>query len=317
MEHTRLPLLCVTDGHAGNRRQAEALASALGHADAPHITLTPSWLARGLAPRRFPGAAHALGDELAQVLSSPPGIVIGCGRQAALATRLLRDAGSRSIQILDPRIDARHWGRVIVPTHDPLRGDNVIPMLGSLHDVDDLWLAQARSDFPQLADIPASRIALLVGGPSKHWSMDDAAFDAALASLQQTALTAGGSLLVTASRRTPAAWQAMLRASTATLVWRDDHDGPNPYRGLLGWADAIVCTADSVNMLSEASATNVPVHVLGANRLQGRPRVFLDALLASGRVRMLDASLAAFPVTPLRETSRVAEQLQGWLEGGR
>src|SRR3546814_3231825 len=35
------------------------------------------------------------------------------------------------------------------------------------------------------------------------------------------------------------------------LAWRDDGDGPNPYPGLLAWADRIVCSADSVNMRSE------------------------------------------------------------------
>jgi len=304
----------VSDGHAGNRRQAEALAHALGQGDAPHLTLLPSVWAEALAPRHFPGAARALGDGLARALAHPPEVVIGCGRQAALATRLLRRAGSRAIQILDPRIDARHWDRVIVPMHDPLRGDNVIPMLGSLNEVDDLWLAQARHDFPRLAEAATPRIALLVGGPSKHWSMDDAGFRIALTGLVEAITAGGGSLLATASRRTPEAWRAMLRSAGAELAWCDDRDGANPYRGLLGWADAIVCTADSVNMLSEACATTVPVYIIGGERLQGRPRQFLDAMLASGRVRTFDGDLAAFPVTPLRETARVAALLHDWLE---
>lgn len=317
MEHTRLPLLCVTDGHAGNRRQAEALAHALGHVDVPHITLQPSWLARTFAPRCFPGDAHALGDAYHQTLVAPPLLTIGCGRQAALATRLLRRAGSRVIQILDPRIDARHWDRVIVPTHDPLRGDNVLSMLGSLHDVDDVWLAKARRDFPQLANFPAPRIAFLVGGPSKHWTMSTSDFSRALIDLSKAVTMRGGSLLVTASRRTPLAWQAMLRESGAALVWCDDSDGPNPYRGLLGWADAIVCTADSVNMISEASATTAPVYIIGGDHLQGRPRAFLDDLLTLGRVRPFDQTWPTSPITPLRESARIAEALRDWLGNAR
>lgn len=317
MEHPRPAILCVTDGHAGNRRQAEALAHALGHADAPHLSLAPSWLAEALAPRRFPGAGQALGAAFAEALAQPPTLAIGCGRQAALATRLLRRAGSRVIQILDPRLDPRHWDRLIVPMHDPLRGDNVIPMLGSLHEVDDLWLAQARHDFPPLAASAMPRIALLVGGPGKHWAMADDAFRAALSQLRQAVAAAGGSLLVTASRRTPPGWRTMLGEAGANLVWCSEDDGPNPYRGLLGWADAIVCTADSVNMLSEASATTAPVYVIGAEQLQGRPRAFLDALLARGRVHLLGDELAPFPVTPLRETARVAALLRDWLDTAR
>lgn len=259
----------------------------------------------------------SLGNAFASTMANPPALVIGCGRQAALATRLLRRAGSRAIQILDPRIDPRHWDRVIAPVHDELHGDNVIPMLGSLHDVDDLWLARARSDFAQMADFASPRIALLVGGPSKHWSMDDADFEDALARLRQTMSANRGSLLATASRRTPERWRSILRESGADLVWCDDNDGPNPYRGLLGWADAIVCTADSVNMLSEAAATAVPVYVIGADQIRGRPRAFVETLLTRRRIHPLTDDLAAFAIGPLRESARVAGLLHDWLDSPR
>src|SRR3546814_8568904 len=94
------------------------------------------------------------------------------------------------------------------------------------------------------------------------------------------------------------------------LAWRDDGDGPNPYPGLLAWADRIVCSADSVNMVSEACATRAPVFVFEPGRVTGRPRRFLDALLARGRIRAMDATLAAFDVEPLRETARVAAEIR-------
>jgi hypothetical protein len=75
---------------------------------------------------------------------------------------------------------------------------------------------------------------------------------------------------------------------------------------MLAWADRIVCSPDSVNMISEACATNVPVFVFDPGRVRGRPRMFLDTLLARGRIRAMDARLDAFDVMPLRETARVA-----------
>lgn len=304
------PVLCLSDGQAGNRRQVEALAHALGHASAPHLDLQPAFAARMLAPRRFPGAKTALGPGLHALLAAPPALAIGCGRQAALATRLLRAAGSRVVQILDPRIDARHWDALVVPAHDPLRAANVITLHGSLHPVDDLWLARARHDFPGIGALPGPRVALLVGAPGRHWPMPAGDFDAAVARLAARVRASGGSLLISASRRTPAHWREALAMHAAALTWRDARDGDNPYRGLLGWADAIVCSADSVNMLSEACATRAPVQVIGGDRLQGRPRAFLDHLHAHGRVRDFDGELADFAVTPLRETARVAELLR-------
>ena len=94
------------------------------------------------------------------------------------------------------------------------------------------------------------------------------------------------------------------------FVWAEDNDGPNPYAGLLAWADRIVCTPDSVNMLSEACATTAPVFVAEPASVGGRVRDFVDALLAHGRIRPLDATLAPFDVEPLRETARVADEVR-------
>ncbi|QNP41559.1 mitochondrial fission ELM1 family protein [Lysobacter solisilvae (ex Woo and Kim 2020)] len=300
----------LSDGHAGNVRQAQALAAAMGLA-ARDWTLPARAPWRWLSPRRLPGARHAFGADFAHALPHAPPLAIGCGRQGALATRLLRSAGARAIQILDPRIDPRHWDLVVAPAHDGLSGANVITLLGSLHPVDDLWLAAARQQFVAFAQLPQPRTAVLLGGTSAHADVDLGALSAWLDALAARIAQEGGSVLATASRRTPAAARALLHAKLAALpgiVWRDADDGANPYAGLLGWADRIVCTADSVNMLSEAAATNVPVHVCGVQPLQGRPRRFVDSLLALGRIREFTPTLDAFAVVPLRETARVAAE---------
>lgn len=299
----------LTDGHAGNVRQAAALAHALGSAPERQIVLRPGVLARWLAPNRWPGADGAFGPELERLLDSPPELAIGCGRQGALATRLLRQRGSKAVQILDPRIAASHWDLVVVPEHDRLRAPNVLTLQGSLHSVDDAWLETARRDFPELAELPAPRTALLVGGASKHARLDTAWLDTLFAQLQPVLEREGGSLLLSASRRTDAALRERLRAFAsrwAGRCWLGPDDGENPYPGFLAHADRIVCSPDSVNMLSEASATRVPVFVADPGAVQGRPRHFVDSLIASGRARPVDASLAPFDVVPLRETARVA-----------
>lgn len=305
----------LSDGRAGNVRQAQALTAALG-LSAREWTLSARAPWRWAAPRRLPLAAGAFGTGFANALERPPALAIGCGRQAALATRLLRGAGARTVQILDPRIATRHWDLVIAPAHDGLRGGNVIELLGSLHPIDDLWLARARSDFATIGQLPRPLTTVLVGGASAHAAFDAASVDALAAGLVALHRRDGGSLLVTTSRRTPRAAIARLRTLVAGLpglpglLWSGDGDGANPYAGLLGWADRIVCTADSVNMLSEACATNVPVFVIGADRLGGRPRRFVEALLARGRVRAFDEAMLPFAVTALRETARVAAEVR-------
>lgn len=306
----------VSDGHAGNRRQASALADALGGSTFD-CELAPRAPWRWLAPRLFPGAAHAFGNAFADARA--PALAIGCGRQAALATRLLRARGAKAIQILDPRLDPAHWDFVVVPEHDDLRGPNVITLLGSLNPVDDAWLAQARERFAAFAALPQPRTAVLLGGSSAHARFDRNAFEVLAARLEVALAREGGSVLVTASRRTDAKVVAALRhryVETPGVVWCGEEDGENPYPGLLAWADRIVCSPDSVNMVSEACATRVPVHVFDPSRVRGRPRAFLDALLARGRIRAMDGALQSFDVQPLRETARVAailrERLHLW-----
>jgi uncharacterized protein len=300
----------VSDGRAGNARQAEALAGALaGSSGFSTIMLQPRSPWRWAAPRRLPGAGRGYGDAFAALLDAAPALAVGCGRQAALATRLLRVRGANTVQILDPRLDPAHWDLVVVPEHDPLRGPNVIPMLGSLHPVDDAWLARARIEFAAFAGLPAPRTAVLLGGTSAHARFDRMGFEVLASKLEAALAREGGSVLITASRRTSKELRDVLKHrydDIAGVVWRDASDGPNPYSGLLAWADRIVCSPDSVNMISEACATRVPVFVFDPGRVRGRPRAFLDALLALGRIRSMDTMLAPFDAEPLRETARIA-----------
>lgn len=312
-----IQICAISDGRAGNARQAEALALAVaGDRPTMPVMLSPRAPWRWFAPRRLAGAERAFGPGFVALLDAPPGIAIGCGRQAALATRLLRARGWRSVQILDPRLDPRHWDAVVVPEHDTLRGGNVLTLLGGLHPIDDAWLARARHDFAALGELPSPRTAILLGGTSAHARFNRMAFEVMAAKLEAVLAREGGSVLLTTSRRTDPELVAALAHrydDTPGVVWRGPDDGPNPYPGLLAWADRIVCSPDSVNMVSEACATRVPVYVFDPGRVRGRPRAFLDTLLARGRIHAMDATLAHFESEPLRECARVAETLRAQL----
>jgi mitochondrial fission protein ELM1 len=305
--------LSVSDGRAGNARQADALARALGLEPVRTQVLDARLPWRAWAPLLGPGSAHAFGSDFSARLANAPRLAIGCGRQAALATRLLRARGTRVVQILDPRLDPRHWDLVVTPQHDGLQGDNVLSTVGSLHPVDDLWLAQGRAVFQAFAHLPRPRTTVLLGASSRNAPLDRAAFMRIAALLDREREHSGGSVLLTASRRTPAALRAALRRRFAQVpgsAWLGPEDGTNPYAGLLGWADRIVCSPDSVNMISEACATTVPVYVFEPDRARGKLRQFMDTLLLRGRIRPLDATMLPFDVSPLRETARVAADVR-------
>ncbi len=300
------------DGAAGHRQQALALARALAPSPRElslHTAAPWSWL----APRRLPGSEFAFGSEFRAALAQPPELVVGAGRRAALATRLLREHGARAVQVLDPRIDAAHWDLVVAPEHDGLRGANVITLCGSLNPVDDAWLDAGRAAFPALAALPSPRTVVLLGGPTAAVRFDRAAFEVMASRLERWLAVEGGSLVVLGSRRTPPQVARLARArwaDTPGLRWFDASDGPNPYAGALACADRIVVSPDSVNMVSEACATRVPVYVAEPGRATGRVALFLDELLRRGRIQAQGKLPRDGEVQPLRETARVAAEVR-------
>ncbi|WP_312707484.1 mitochondrial fission ELM1 family protein [Stenotrophomonas sp.] len=306
----------ITDGRAGNVRQAVALASALRLGTHRPLVLQPRAPWRWLSPHRLPGDVRGYGEALATLAAEPPPLAIGCGRQAAGALRVLRARGSQVVQILDPRMAPRHWDLLVVPEHDALRGSNVLTLLGSLNPVDDDWLSLGRAAFADFGALPGPRTALLVGGPTPLAPWDEAGMVRVFQTLAEQVRSEGGSLLATTSRRTPPALAEMLRAIFAGLphvIWGDGGDGVNPYAGLLGWAQRVVVSPDSVNLLSEACATRLPVAVALAGTAQGRLARFQQQLHARGRLqaRWLDWQSAA--IKPLRETARVAADIRARL----
>jgi mitochondrial fission protein ELM1 len=212
------------------------------------------------------------------------------------------------VQILDPRLDPTLWDTVIAPRHDALAGANVLSPLGSLNPVDERWLADAAAASPHLARLPAPRIGVLLGGPRRGIALEGEWTRAFVHGLRALHQRHGGSLLVLASRRTPAALAAALREGLPAipgLHWHGPADGPNPYPGVLACADRLVVTPDSVNMLSEACAVGCPVHTFAPAPLPDKLARFHHALRVAGLLHDLEADTPA-QQPPLRETEAIA-----------
>ena len=304
----------LSDGRAGHERQSLALAGALTR-DEPRVwrlAARAPW--RWLAPRKLPAAGSAFGTEFALALRHPPDIAIGCGRQMALATRLAREAGARAVQILDPRIDPRHWDAVVAPEHDALRGPNVLTMIGSLHAVDADSLAAAHVQFPQFGALASPRTLLLLGGPIADVPIDMDWWQRCVDAVRAIHLRDGGSVSICASPRTPAWLRKVAQHDLADLPgarWFGADDGENPYAGLLAWAERIVVSPDSVNMISEAVATSAQVSIASPEIARGRHALFMHSLLQRGRAQPLAIETGPEAATaPLLELPRVAEALR-------
>ena len=309
----------LTDSAAGNQRQALALAE---HLQMPlrHLVLQPRAPWSWLAPRLELGGRLALPARQRRLFAPPwPTVAIGCGRAAALFTRMLRrlsDGQCYTVQILDPRIDPAHWDTVIAPRHDQLDGPNVLRPLGSLNSVDDEWLADGRESCPSFAELPSPRVGVLLGGPRQGIALNADYARRLAARLLERQRREGGSLLVLGSRRTSPALIEVFRQTLRDvpgLVWAGPDDGRNPYPGVLGWADRLVVTPDSVNMLSEACAVGCPVETFVNAPLPPKIARFHQALRAAGRLQDLDSQAPVTP-SPLRETVEIAAALRARIQ---
>ena len=108
---------------------------------------------------------------------------------------------------------------------------------------------------------------------------------------------------------------AVLREALAGLsceIW--DGTGENPYFGYLGLADAIVATADSVNMVTEACATGKPVLVFHPPGGSAKFRRFHRSFEGDGFTRPFAGRLEKWSYEPPRETARVAAAIRARLK---
>lgn len=297
----------LTDGRPANLTQALGLAEALARIVAVEIETAEVRLEGWRARLPGPLAAAALPRGAWSALRPRPDLAIGAGRRGNLAARLLARAGVPAVAVLDPGRPLGDFAAVVLPEHDRRRGGNVLTTLGAMSRLTPQAIAAAPCPVPRL---PAPRLAVLIGGPSRSAGFDAGAL---LADLDRFR---GWSVIATASRRTPAGLVARLRAARpGDFIW--DGTGPNPYPGMLGLADAVLVTADSISMASEAATSGRPVFVSGRPS-PGKNARFHAALAARGIARPAEAAPALWRYPPLAEADRIAALLArrlGFLPG--
>jgi uncharacterized protein len=253
-------------------------------------------------------------DPTAPAAGEPwPDLWIGTGRAVLpISARVRARSGGRTfvVQTQDPRWRRSAYDMIIAPLHDLAAGPNVLSITGSPHRVTPERLAEAAAAFDdRLEPLPRPRVAVLIGGRSMAFDLPEARA-ADLAEQVGAAVTAaGGSLMLTFSRRTPDAAKTAITARLAGLpglIW--DGDGPNPFFAFLNAADHILVTEDSANMAAEAASTGAPVHILPMVPLKpaGKfARLHAD-LRARGVARPFEGSLDTWTYEPLAETDRAA-----------
>jgi mitochondrial fission protein ELM1 len=313
-----LSIWVVSDGRTGIENQALGLAEAVQRLTPADITVKR--ICWRQAFDRLPSALKApwmldpASDPITPAPSQDwPDLWIATGRATLpLSARVRERSGDRTyvVQTQDPRWRMDAYDLVVAPTHDGAAGPNVLSITGSPHRVTAARLAEGAAAFEDvLSPLPRPRVAVLIGGRSAAFDLTGTQAAELADRIAGAVAQAGGSLMLTFSRRTPeAAKQAMTArlAALPGLIW--DGTGANPYFAFLHFADHVLVTEDSANMAAEAASTGRPVHVLPMAPLKpgGKFARLHAELRERGAARPFDGALEGWSYEPLAETERAA-----------
>jgi uncharacterized protein len=305
----------ISDRKAGHEAQCLGVAEALG-VDVSFRHITPSRIYSWLAPY----ASVPRSEKFAapgSVFEPPwPDIALSAGRLTAPYMRALKQhAGSRTFTtiLLDPKIKRSAADLFWVPAHDQRRGPNVITTLTPPHRFSPALLAtlrqkQARIAFPN----NKTKVVVLLGGDSRTYRYTDTCISRLIASLKHIQAQ-HAFLMVTASRRTPAALLTAVRSLAsdgAGYIW--DGEGINPLAEFYAFGDCFIVTADSINMTAEPCVTGKPVYVFHPRGGSDKFQRFHTALERHGATRRLGPQTDltdAWSYAPLFASETIAEEI--------
>ncbi|SLN76235.1 mitochondrial fission ELM1 family protein [Oceanibacterium hippocampi] len=300
------PIVWLMMGHkAGDNSQVLAMAEALEwpfeikrfvyqkYEIIPNFTFGPTL--KGIVP------------EKSSRLEPPwPDLILSAGRRNEPICRWIQNRAKPEKHVRMVHI-GRPWARIerfdlIVTTPQYRLPDkpNVLHNKTPLHRITDERLAEAAAEWaPRFAELARPYVAVVIGGSSGPYGYDQEAAARLGRMAGERARALGGSVLATTSARTPAAthdtFQRALEVPNHLFRWRADAP-ENPYFGMLGLADEIIVTGDSMSMLTEACATGKPVHIfdIGVGKKAMRPETAAAARASEGPDRPEWAHIQAF-----------------------
>lgn len=307
----------LLDDRAGNRSQVLGVAEALGlRFHIQELAYTPA----AALPNFFVGASFAglTASSRVNLVAPWPDLVIAAGRRTApVARKIKKESGERTVlvQIMYPGdAGVDEFDLIATPRHDSIGPrPNLIEVTGAPHRVTPEKLADAARQWQgRFDDLPHPWIAVIVGGSSKRRRFGPDMARELGHTVSAMAMRAGGSLLITTSRRTGEAEGPLLDEIKAPrFVFRWGDAGDNPYFAFLALADAVVVTGDSASMASEACATPGPVYIYAPKALTPLKLAKLHAeLFDGGYARPLADRLETWSHPPLNTATDIAQEIR-------
>ena len=249
-------------GRAGDNNQALALADALGF-PFERKKLGYNHLRRLFRGR--PGLASLTKASRASIAAPWPDLVLCVGYASVAVARYIRDRSkgrTKLVHIGNPRGEIDDFDLQITTPQYPRRAPNLLELPFPIGNP----ARNARPTAEELTwldDFPHPRRLVVVGGPARHWELDERELKTAICDL--AGKHPRGSLIVVTSSRTPERTKRKLgqalRGPHCALV-----EAFPSFGTLLSRSQEIYVTADSVSMLSEAVLSGRPVGMIPIRR---------------------------------------------------
>lgn len=302
----------LTDGKAGDEQPLAGIAGSMG--------VAPEF--RRVKPRAFFALLMPWGpidwrdrpDHAGSPLAPPyPDICLATGRRAVAYLRQLKRLSPSTCTVLfkDPRTRRHGADLVIVQAHDKLRGPQVKVVTTAPNRLPPSRLDAIRANPPaDLANLPHPRLAVLVGGNSRHHRFTPEDMTRFAKGLEQR-VADGASLMITASRRTPPELAKALRSladnSGRIVFWNGE--GANPLAAYMALADELIVTADSTNMIGEAASTGRPIQIFRPSGGHPKIEAFIGLLGKEARIGRFPEAPASGSYPPINSTADVASAI--------
>ncbi len=238
-----------------------------------------------------------------------PDLVIAGGRKAIAACRYIKKKSPTTFTTFLQNPTACHsiFDLIAAPTHDRITGDNVIQTIGAPNLITPQILAL--EDTSKFNNLPAPRIALLLGGNSRTHTLTDAIMDKLITQLQSL----DASFMITPSRRTdPHHIEKLKAANLNAYIWNGHKT--NPYKKILAAADTILVTGDSVSMLSDAASTGKPTYIVTLEGQSPKFNMLYETFQQKNIARVFEGKLESWNYTHLTDAKTVADEIKKRME---
>jgi mitochondrial fission protein ELM1 len=259
----------IVSDKTGDNGQVEALVEKLGWpVTTKHVYMLPQWV-KG-KPRVRPTLDH-LDLSRSDPLTGPwPDLIITIGRRTSMVALWVREQSgghSRIVLVGKPSGPLEEYDLVITSAENqmPPLPNVVHTTLPFMRISAGTVASEAARWAPRLAALPPPLIAILVGGETNPFVMNQRTAAELVTLARRVVNEQGGTPWVTTSRRTPpevvAILQRDLPPEARFFAWHADATD-NPYRALLGSADGFMVTADSISMMVEVIRLHKPLAIL-------------------------------------------------------